>query len=1319
MKMTKRLLSLMLAVIMAAGMMSAAPLHAAEPEAAEVVAGTHIPLAAEPEALAPGGEPAEPMDAIAFTSQPDSMALHPNYSKEVRADINFEPYYTWNGNRKRYKVEFVKTDGSQSISGYYSDEGYVYKSFGYHADYLGTWQIRAYYTETEYIESATFRLTRASLFFTTAPDSVALHPNYSKEVRADINFEPYYTWNGNRKRYKVEFVKTDGSQSISGYYSDEGYVYKSFGYHADYLGTWRIRAYYTETEYISSNPFTLYHPTYTFNISFNADGGTGSMSPASITPGDYYTLPECGFTPPAGKRFYAWYIESGVKVTYGQKLFFPGAEVKPTDNVTVKARWQNIPPEPVPCTLRFAPNGGSGSSFIRTANKGERYTLPQNPFTAPTHQVFYKWLAYWTDDDGVQHSEYYSAGSTITVPGDMTLHAYWLEAQKYLVYFHLYGEQVTQQYVYAGETVPRPADPVREGYYFDNWYISSSSSTPYDFSAPVNKITHIYAKWHTPASAPKWRVTLSAGEGGNGLTEQTVVKGELYTLPTFEWADSYSYHFHGYGTQFSGWDLGEPGEAIEITGDTTVTAIWAPFPEVVMTEDSAPLTGANLTVDVEAMAAQSRLFAAALEAGKVRFRWIIAGVEDREQTGSSLFLKSAYSHYSVRVIVIYGFHDYGLDDTTLYSETFNIRPSICTVSFDTGGGTEIDDQLVLNGETAERPADPIREGYEFLGWIADLWSEADFDFSTPITDNTTIYARWKDVNAYTITLAPMEHGTATLSAGSAAPGEIVYVYPEPEPGYEVDELKWMFGAAAEGSFNEESGFKMPYGNVVVYVTFKPLPDGIYSVTLRTDGNGTLTADRKTAEWGEIVNVTITPNEGYMLERIESITASGRTFNYTHFVDSGKWLRVDMPDEHVEVYASFRLKVYSVIFETNGGSDVEEQRIYHGESAARPDDPVREGWDFVGWYTDEALTTEYDFSQVLTEGDITLYAKWSLHSHDVVHIPAAEPSCTENGNTEYYACTLCGRWFRDEACTEEITDRGSVVIPAAHTPGEAVRENEVPATYASEGSYDEVIYCVICHEELSRETKTIEKLTLGKLTLALPAAEEGEAPIEFEVHKILRWKGMDHEATGEPTEDGYDSTDTGSALVALSDGELIPYSEDTANAVLALLKDMEFYIYTDKGEQLLQSEIGGREIKLLRSDAGGVNPVLQISVEELDGKVHIDVQALGPGFIKLSIDGKEYAFVTPGDVNLDGKMNAIDWISIMRWTLQASTEEDAKPSDSAFKIKLNDKTYNLWVLLADMTSPETKDTAVKEEWSKFVNAVDWITIMKLTLQAWTV
>ena len=97
-----------------------------------------------------------------------------------------------------------------------------------------------------------------------------------------------------------------------------------------------------------------------------------------------------------------------------------------------------------------------------------------------------------------------------------------------------------------------------------------------------------------------------------------------------------------------------------------------------------------------------------------------------------------------------------------------------------------------------------------------------------------------------------------------------------------------------------------------------------------------------------------------------------------------------------------------------------------------------------------------------------------HVHTMEKVEAKAATCTEDGNIEYYKCSSCGKLFSDEAGTKEITLE-STVIPAAHTPGEAVTENEVPATCTEAGSYDEVVYCTVCGAEISRETKTIEAL----------------------------------------------------------------------------------------------------------------------------------------------------------------------------------------------------------------------------------------------------
>ncbi len=71
--------------------------------------------------------------------------------------------------------------------------------------------------------------------------------------------------------------------------------------------------------------------------------------------------------------------------------------------------------------------------------------------------------------------------------------------------------------------------------------------------------------------------------------------------------------------------------------------------------------------------------------------------------------------------------------------------------------------------------------------------------------------------------------------------------------------------------------------------------------------------------------------------------------------------------------------YTVTFNSNGGSAVSNQTVESGDTASVPEDPTRTGCDFAGWYSDSALSTEYDFSSSITK-NTTVYAKWTCTVH---------------------------------------------------------------------------------------------------------------------------------------------------------------------------------------------------------------------------------------------------------------------------------------------------------------------------------------------------
>ena len=93
--------------------------------------------------------------------------------------------------------------------------------------------------------------------------------------------------------------------------------------------------------------------------------------------------------------------------------------------------------------------------------------------------------------------------------------------------------------------------------------------------------------------------------------------------------------------------------------------------------------------------------------------------------------------------------------------------------------------------------------------------------------------------------------------------------------------------------------------------------------------------------------------------------------------------------------------------------------------------------------------------------------------------------TKNGTSHWHECSRCDE-INDKAnhsggaatCTKpaECEVCGAEYGEAlGHTKGEAVRENEVPASCTEAGSYDEVVYCSVCGDELSREEKVIDAI----------------------------------------------------------------------------------------------------------------------------------------------------------------------------------------------------------------------------------------------------
>ncbi len=89
-------------------------------------------------------------------------------------------------------------------------------------------------------------------------------------------------------------------------------------------------------------------------------------------------------------------------------------------------------------------------------------------------------------------------------------------------------------------------------------------------------------------------------------------------------------------------------------------------------------------------------------------------------------------------------------DVTVTAVFAKDNPEKYTVSFNMNGhGTAIDPQIVSEGTTSSEPTKPTEDGWIFEGWYADAKFDSAFDFTTVISQNTVLYAKWKEEMVYT------------------------------------------------------------------------------------------------------------------------------------------------------------------------------------------------------------------------------------------------------------------------------------------------------------------------------------------------------------------------------------------------------------------------------------------------------------------------------------------------------------------------------------------------------------------------------------------
>ena len=350
-----------------------------------------------------------------------------------------------------------------------------------------------------------------------------------------------------------------------------------------------------------------------------------------------------------------------------------------------------------------------------------------------------------------------------------------------------------------------------------------------------------------------------------------------------------------------------------------------------------------------------------------------------------------------------------------------------------------DDDLALG-------AAPTLEGWKFGGWYEDKActekvGEAGETLASPnlATEGTvTLYAKWTPV-VYTVVYDGNKPEGSSGELGGILNTPLTCVYDE---GYTLADAPTLKGWTFLGWYRDKActdlvGYANDHlskpnfstGNtVILYAKWKV---NSYTVTFDSQGGEC-----------DVESKSVTFDSAY--GDLPEAKKPGNTFlGWFTSPDSGnKVLSNDKFtfDGDITLYAHYSEHVYTVGFDTMGGSYVDSQGLSFGECVKMPEAPYKEGYTFAGWYTNPEYEKAYNFEAKCYES-LTLYAKWEANTYKVVYdgnkptdasgevisLPSSadwtyDSNAMLASEPSLIGWTFCG-WYKDAACTERAGDDG--------------------------------------------------------------------------------------------------------------------------------------------------------------------------------------------------------------------------------------------------------------------------------------------------------
>lgn len=292
-------------------------------------------------------------------------------------------------------------------------------------------------------------------------------------------------------------------------------------------------------------------------------------------------------------------------------------------------------------------------------------------------------------------------------------------------------------------------------------------------------------------------------------------------------------------------------------------------------------------------------------------------------------------------------------------------------------------------------------------FVGDLWNSSGAGYllsETEITENSIIFNTEQMVQStYSIALSPAEIIFAEKNQGYTEV-EAKEITVRNTGDVACGELNIALSGTNADSFtiskNSITDIEENSRDTFTVVPNTGLPVGTYTATITVSGDNilpetvsvsftvsascyTITFD---ANGGTVSPETMTTDADGKLATLPTPTRSGGYIFkgwYTEATGGTEVTADTVFGEDTTVYAQWRYngggsssaKLYTVKFETNGGTNVVDARVLKNSKLTEPTAPTKAGYKFDGWFTDEEFRTAYDFDAKVTQ-DFKLYAKWS-------------------------------------------------------------------------------------------------------------------------------------------------------------------------------------------------------------------------------------------------------------------------------------------------------------------------------------------------------